>query len=503
MDGLQLSAQSTAGPARAGGSLTGGAARPARLRVRLGWADYLLQLWRAKWLMALVFLPLLLAGLAISLMMPVRYVASTRLLVQPGEAYGAQALGPQAGPGLTGRYEAMLLAEAELAHSPVIAERAIRRIGLAQLYPRLGEARLRDGGEEGYRIDAEALEAFDRDFTVSSVTPSPVLRMTFSHEQPELAAATLNVFTEEYLGYRLEVASGRGAGALSAQRDITEQRLAQADRALQDYLRAHGLGDFDAEAEAAARLFSELSDEQARVEASLREAEARVAGLSRQLATTPREADLYVETTSEQDLTRLRLEREDLLTRYLPDSRAVQDIDRRIAQLAAYLAAGPAGGVRRRGPNPTYQALEADRAVEMADISALGGRARALVTQKQATQARISELAGLEPDYRRLRRERDSLDASASALAARDQSERARTELARRNVDNVSIYEPARAPARSEGLQQIIPLAAAFIGMLMALLVGFARSWSVRTLSSASSLERTLGLPVLAATRER
>ncbi len=65
---------------------------------------------------------------------------------------------------------------------------------------------------------------------------------------------------------------------------------------------------------------------------------------------TPKDVDLYIETTSEQDLVKLRLERADLLARYLPDSRVVQDVERKIAQLEGFLKAAPAQGLRGSGP---------------------------------------------------------------------------------------------------------------------------------------------------------
>lgn len=477
--------------------------RASRPRVRLGVVDTLLQLWRAKLLMLLVFLPILLIGLAATFMTPTKYAASTRLLVRLGEEYVFDPVVGDAAKGAFPQQEEVLQAESELANSPVIAERTIQRIGLKQLYPSLAEARSRAAEGQTYEVDQEALEAFAADFDASAAPRSSILRMTFAHPEPELAAETLNVFVEEYLKYRREVLTGKGVAGLSEQRDVIEDRLNLADKALQDYLATHGLSDFDAETQAAARLFSEISDEQARVDASLREAEAKVAGLVRQMAATPREVDLYVETTSEQDLVKLRLEREELLTRYLPDSRAVQDIDRRIAQLEAFLASAPPKGLRRIGPNPTYQALEADHAVQLANISALNGRAAALATQKAAADARIARLASLEPDYRRLKRERDALETSAGTFASREQTERARTELAQRSVENISIYEAARTPTRGDSIKRTIAIAAALFGLLTALAVGLFRAWSVGSFATASSVERSLGLRVLAATRDR
>lgn len=476
--------------------------RVGRLRPRLGIVDTVLQLWRAKWLMLLVFVPILLLGIAFTLLTPNKYTASTRLLVRLGQEYVFDPIVGDAARGAFPQQEEVMQAESELARSPVIAERVIKTVGLSRLYPRLAEARLRARDGAGYTIDQEALEAFAQDLDITSAPKSSILHMTFAHEEPELAAETLNRFVGEYLSYRQEVLSGRGTDNLSEQRKLIEDRLQAADKALRDYLAANSISDFDAERSAAIRLFADISDEQAKVQASLSEAEAKSAGLSRQMSSTPKEVDLYVETTSEQELVKLRLEREDLLSRYLPDSRAVKDIDRRITQLEGFLAAAPAQGLRRIGPNPTWQALEADRAVQAANISALNGRSAALAEQKAQAGARIAQLAALEPDYLRLKRERDALETSAGSFAAREQAERARTELASRSVDNISIYEAARPPTRGDAGRRTIAIAAAIFGLISALAVGLLRAWSVTGLATVASAERTLGLRVLAAARE-
>ncbi|MBK8838350.1 MAG: hypothetical protein IPO30_06520 [Hyphomonadaceae bacterium] len=477
--------------------------RVARLRPKLGLADTLLQLWRAKWLMSLVFVPILLIGVAITLLAPTKFSANTRLLVRLGQEYVFDPVIGDAAKGAFPQQEEVLQAEAELARSPVIAERVIAGIGLSRLYPNFAEAKLRARNGAIYEVDQEALEAFAADFDVSSAPKSSILRMTFAHEDPTLAAATLNRLVTEYLKYRQEVLSGKGVAGLTEQRDVIEGRLAASDKSVRDFLARNGLSDFDAEQAAARKQFADISDELSKVEASLREAEAKSAGLLRQMGSTPKDVDLYVETTSEQDLVKLRLEREDLLARYLPDSRVVQDADRRIAQLEGFLKSAPAQGLRRIGPNPTWQALEADRAVQTATISALTGRSAALVVQKRAAEAQIAQLAALEPEYLRMKRDRDALANSAGTFATREQTERARSELASRSVDNISVYEAARPPTRGDSTKRMIAIAAALFGLLTALAVGLLRAWSVSSFPTASSVERTLGLRVLAAAKDR
>lgn len=477
--------------------------RAGRLRPRLGVVDTLLQLWRAKWLMLLVFAPILILGIAFALLTPTKYTANTRLLVRLGQEYVFDPIIGDAARGAFPQQEDVMQAESELARSPVIAERTIRAVGLSRVYPRFAEARLRARGGDGYVIDQDALEAFAADLGVSSAPKSSILHMTFAHEDPQVAAETLNRFVAEYQTYRQEVLSGQGVAGLTEQRSLIEGRLDEADKALRDYFAKNGLSDYETEVAAATKLFADISDERAKVQASLREAEAKSDGLGRQMTSTPREVDLYVETTSEQELVKLRLEREDLLTRYLPDSRAVKDVERKITQMEGFLAAAPAQGLRRIGPNPTWQALEADRAVQTANISALNGRLVALDTQQVEVEARIARLERLKPDYLRLKRDRDALETSAGAFAAREQAERARAELASRSVDNISVYEAARAPTRGDSVKRTIVIAAAVFGLLSALAIGLLRAWSVTGLASAGMAERTLGLRVLASVRER
>jgi len=188
----------------------------------MGVADLLLQLWRAKWLMLLVLVAIMLVGLALTFLVPTKYAASTRLLVRLGQEYVFDPVMGEAGKGAFPQQEDVLQSETELARSPVIAERVINGIGLSQLYPKLAEAKLRARDGAGYVIDQDALEAFAEGLVVKTTPKSSILHMTFAHENPELAAATLNRFVAEYLKYRQEVFSGQGVQGLSVQRKLIE-----------------------------------------------------------------------------------------------------------------------------------------------------------------------------------------------------------------------------------------------------------------------------------------
>jgi uncharacterized protein involved in exopolysaccharide biosynthesis len=460
-----------------------------------------LQLWRSKWLMFLVFMVITLVGVGLSFVFPTKYQAQTRLLVTLGQEYVFDPVVGEAARGAFPQQEEMLQAEAELALSPVIAERVIEEFGIAKLYPGLAPSA---GADEARRHAAlsKAVEAFGKDLSATSAPKSSILRLAYSSTSPQLSADVLNAVVRTYVAYRREVLMGHDGQGINAQRGSTEGRLRAADEALQAYLRASGISDFEAEKTAVTRLYGTISDEQSTVDASLREAEGRARGLNTQMSSTAREIDLYTESTSEQDLQRLRLEREQLLTRYTPTSRAVTDMDRRIAQMEAFLASRPPTGLRRIGPNPTYQAMEGDYAAARASVEALTQRAAELARQRAEVERRRAALAVLEPEVDRLTRERDSLKAAATTLATREQTERARSELNAQRADNISIYEPARAPAQGASPKRLVIVAAALFGLATALMIGLMRAWRAGAFPTPGSLERTLGLRTLASTRE-
>ena len=455
---MSVNAWSERGPA--GGAVLAGLARLNRIRTRLGPGEAALQLWRTKWLMLLVFLPIALLGAGASLMFPTKYAASTRLLVTLGQEYVFDPLVGEAGKGAFPQPEEVLQTEAELTASPVLAARVIQQIGLSRLYPKIAEAEAR-APDKAYALESSALEAFARDFTATTAPKSLILKLAFAHPAPLLAAETLNVFVKVYIDYRREILDKRSASGLGEQRAAVEDRLRTADQALLAFLAKNNISDFDAEKDAVTHLFGMLTDDLSGVDASRREAESRIASLRSQLATTPHQADLYVETSSPQE------------------------------------------GPKRIGPNPTWQALETDLAAARTNVEALKGKGAELLRQRIEAEKRRSDLAALETEYQRLSRDRGALASSAQTFAMREQIERSRTELAGRNSNNISIYEPARAPARGSSSGRLIAITGVAFGLATALLVGLLSAYSLRTLPTARSVERTLGLRVLGATGVR
>ena len=136
-------------------------------RPRLGMPDVVVLLWRAKWLMIAVFLPLLAAGLAGAAMLPAQYTAETRLIVSPERG-------------------AMVRAELELLRSPAVAHRALAKVSLARAYPEIAR------GCAGEACARPAADAIAQRFVADAAAESTVITARFTHGRAEMAAEMLN-----------------------------------------------------------------------------------------------------------------------------------------------------------------------------------------------------------------------------------------------------------------------------------------------------------------------
>lgn len=200
----------------------------------------------------------------------------------------------------------------------------------------------------------------------------------------------------------------------------------------------------------------------------------------------------------------LEIERNQALVNYTPDSRRVQAIDQRIEDLKAYIEAqdGPAG-LTRRGPNPTYQALETSLNNLEAEAESLAGQRVELQRQLTQIEAKLNLFARLEPEWNELQRNRDLLDSNVRILAEREQQEGTIQGIAADDANSVTIMEEARVPLRGSSLKLPVAVLALLFAGFTALMAGLLRALTREGFASPRSLQRTTGLPVIGAIGRR
>ncbi len=475
-------------------------------RPRLSFADIILQLWRAKWLMMLVGLPIFALGLLVAFQMPKSYESRSALYVTSGDEVRSSSIlsdpSFDQGPGL----QEVIQGELQILQTRLVAERTLSRFPMQRIYPELATAKdkaiSKAGPEQADAIEFEffqkGVDAFGKSFWANASPNSNIIAVGLKHEDPQVASELLNAMMATYLNRRAELFGSRPVDQLRAERKRFESELLLAEDEIRSFLRENQIRDFASERSTAQGLFTAISSQLSTVQARSSALEGQLSRTRTQLAATPAEQDLYVEDSSSQRLRELEIERNQALVNYTPDSRRVQAIDRQIAELKAFLGNqdGPVGTVRR-GPNPTYQALEGSLNTFEAEADSLNGQRAELERQLREVEAKLNRFTRLEPEWNELLRNRDLIEANVRAIAEREQQEGTIAGITAQDVDSVKVTEPATVPIEGSSLKLPIAILALLFAGFTALIVGLLRALTRRGFSTAGSLQRSTGLPVL------
>ena len=473
----------------------------ARARVRLTPRDIATLLWEERPLMISVFLAITIVGFIAAFSLKTTYPAQSSVLVRLGQEYVYQPRAGDAARGAVPDSDSVIQSEVEILSSAQLKEQVIDKIGLPRLYPAIGGAYDSASPADRRVMMSKAVAAMSRGLKVVSAPGAPVIRVSFSHTDPQLAALTLNTLLDQYLSYRRSILLDQAA-PLDDQRRAFEARLDQADQAYQTFLNNNDIGDFEAEKASLSSLQASLQQQKFTADEQLRERQGRLEALAAQAGQITPEIGLYrdVDHAAQDKLTDLQIQRANLLGRYLPDAAPVRDLDTQIAALQRAIQSGrtQGDGARRIGVNPVYQTVQSDRIQLTAEIAALQQSSATLGEQIGQVTERQLRLAQLEPQYQGLTRDRDVLQSNVRDFTVKEQETQAADAIAREGDDNISIIERAVVPTQGASLKRAAVALTLLLAVFTALCVGLVRMFLRPGIPTSASAARTLELPVLA-----
>jgi len=484
-------------------TLTQQAETPAALKTRLRYDlwDIPALLWRERLLMAVVFAVIFILGLTAAVSMKTVYPAYSSVLVRLGQEYVYEPRAGDAGRGAVPDADSVIQAETEILSSAQLKQRVIERLGIGLIYPELAKAYAVADPETKRKVMGRAIQNMTTHFKVQTAPDTPILRVSFSHADPDVAAKVLNALLEEYLVYRRNVLSEVTSPALEAQRRGFEEQLGKADDAYEQFLNQNRIGDFVAEKASLSQLQAQIEQQKYQNEAQLQDRLGRLRNLDTQLGLVPAEIGLSRDQANAgaEKLMQMRVQREDMLSRYKADAQPVKELDAQIAQMEAGVAAGRTvgDGMRRFGINPVYQTVQTERIQLAAEVQALRTSLAELNRQvTQITDRRI-KFAALEPVYQELSLDRDVLQTNVRDFTVREQQSRAAQEIAAFSNDSVRIVERALPPTRGSSLKSPVAILSLMFAGFTAVCAGLLRAFLRPGMPTPRTAARTLDLPVL------
>ncbi|WP_421791883.1 GumC family protein [Hyphobacterium sp.] len=432
--------------------------------------DLIEMMWSQRGTILAVFLVIFIVGGAAAYFMLERsYEARARLLVLLDD----QDLTPgAAGSGDGFIIEQVMQSEAEILNSEAVRRRALEALGPAAVLP--------EGGTE-----ALALRTLRQSFAVERAPNASVLIPVLESNNPARSETALNAIIDAYIEYRQIVLTGDGFSGIADRRMQADAAHAAALAALDEFLRQNDIVDYEADRAAATTRVATLQNQMLTAQSAAAAARSAGSAIEERVSGMPESIEIYVDSSAENQLAELRLERERLLARYLEAAPPVVAIDREIAELEEFIAGGGVAGLgnTRTGVNEVRQALVEEQLRQESQGVAQTSLAASLRTQLRAAQGEVQRLRALAPVFRRLAQDVTATEAAASLLATQQAEAEARQSLAPGSADAIRIVERAYAPPEGSSLRKLGVVAAFIFAAGTAVLLGLLRGYWIQHVS--------------------
>ena len=467
-------------------------------------------LFRRKALIVTSFLIIVLATAAVTFLLPNRYESRMKILVKnmrvdvaitPGQTNGASGMVQENEVG-----EAQINSEIELLTSKDLLEQIVRECGLAKESP----ARFwRAPTTEAMRIE-KAANQLAKDLMITPVKKANFITVTYASGSPELSATVLRKLGELYLEKHLKLHRPPGTYEFFKTRaDEYEKQLRAAEARLSAFQQNKDLvvlsqqkdltlqktADAKSKLLEAEALVSETSNRIKRVQQQLAAVSPRVITQSRSLP------NQYSAERLNTMIVELRNKRTQLLTKFRPEDRFVQEVDQQIRTTTEALerASQQTAVEQSTDLNPLRQLLETELSRARLDHAGAEARRTALTGQLQQYQEGLKKLEAATTEHDDLQRQTKEAETNYQLYAKKREEARIADEMDQQKITNVSIAEsPAVAQIPSSPNRPMNLM----VGVLLAAFVGLASAFSAElfsdTVHTPRQLEALTGITVLA-----
>jgi uncharacterized protein involved in exopolysaccharide biosynthesis len=458
---------------------------------------------RDKWIIIGAFLLPVIIACAAALLTPRVYQSTAVILVKTGRQFVPQSdVGQAINSVPVASMQETMNSEVSILNSRDLAIGVIKAVGLPTLYPKIADG----DGSDAEKLDT-AVEAFARDLKVDNPAQSTVINVALDNHDVAASTKGLESLVMLYRQKHVDVFATPRTQVLTEQLDKELASLAALEARTANFRIEHNVFDPDTQRQQLIEQRGTLVTARGDLESKKVELTNKLTFLNEKLSSTPETKTVGTERFSTDTvnnasvkLLELRREEQNLLSRYLENSRPVQNIRADIAVVEKYLSeqGKQFQGKVMTGVNPVYDDLRRQTVEAQADLEPISMQSDEISrqiaeidTQLQTLENDQRELAGL---VRSVESGRDNVKVLREQLHQATINET----LDKEKIDSISIVQsaaPLPDPVRPR--RTLWGLAGIAIGVLSAFgaLVGLIVMRN--TFLTADAIERGLKLPVL------
>jgi len=251
---------------------------------------------------------------------------------------------------------------------------------------------------------------------------------------------------------------------------------------------------------------SEFQSELKQTQVSIAETEKRIHTLEGQASTLPQRMTTQVRTADNPQLVEqlhttllnLELKRTELLQKFEPTYRLVQEVDAQIAQTRTAIAAEEKLRDETTDRNPIFEWVDSELTKARSQLAAEQTRAEVLASTVRSYEQEASKLDQKEVLQQRLLRDQKAKEANYLLYSRKQEEARISDSLDRSRIVNVAVAEAATVPAvpsRSRGMTLLVGF---FAAIAVSLVVAAAAEHFNPSLRTSGEVQELLDVPVLA-----
>ena len=348
-----------------------------------------------------------------------------------------------------------------------------------------------------------------KNLKVEVLKDSSIIDMSYEAQNPKLAHDVLAKLIDLYLEKHIAVYQTPGSYKFFIQQaEDLQDKITQAENELRTIKDKTGISSIEDQRKVIFECIGVLQQEVRKAEAALTSSESKVQALQQTLAKTP-ELVVTVATVGLQnyaaDLMRnrlyeLQLQEQNLLSKFEPSSRQVQEIRRQIAEAQALLDnENKQRAQLTKGTNITYQEMQSELLSEQANLSSLKTEVQVLNKQFAEAQAELKTLNDAEVRIMRLKREMAIQEENYRKYSENLEQARIDDALEARKISNISVVQPATLSIRPIGPKRLLHMSLGLLlGIFGATGLAFFSEYLDHSIKTPEEVQERLQLPTFA-----
>lgn len=436
---------------------------------------------------------------AITFVMPKKYQAEAKLMVQNVRSSSPLTTSPSDRLVTSSTVPAeQISTQVELLQSSLVAQRAL---GLAP-------------SEAPSREKSLAAEKLQKALSVEAVHQTNLIELKLLGDSPEQAAEQLQRIVDAYFTERAGSGLSRGAAAFFDEQLLYKQKQLEMDQELLSKFQIeHGISDLDVEKKMETERISSLRNGYLSAQAQLAAIQSKAATNRRQLMITPmRSVTTERSITNQYSQERLNTELVDLQNRLTELRKRYPETDRQVVEVREKIetvrnaeSSAKANPAKEQASdlNPVYQQLSAAVAAAAGEMSARSAELTTLEKQYKDSQHRLEELNQATAQYDTLKRDVAEAQRDFDVYAQKRDEARVSEELDKARMFDVSLVQPPISAANAVRPRPKLYLAAGFFfALLLATLIAIYVDTSSELIYLPSQLDSVTGVRTVATVAE-